>query len=65
MHASPITAETPGEKLVKYRLHYLALAISLPVSAQEADYELVTISIHTIRAETALPVTGLMCVGIQ
>ena len=59
MHASPITAETPGEKLVKYRLHYLALAISLPVSAQEADYELVTTAIHTIRAETALPVTVL------
>ncbi len=31
--------------------------MSLPVSAQEADYELVTTAIHTIRSETALPVS--------
>jgi iron complex outermembrane receptor protein len=42
---------------VKYRLPYLALIMSLPVSAQEADYELVTTAIHTIRSETALPVS--------
>jgi iron complex outermembrane receptor protein len=33
--------------------------ISLPTAAQEADYELVTTGMHTIRSETALPVTVL------
>jgi len=37
----------------------LAIAIASQASAQEADYELVTTAIHTIRAETALPVTVL------
>ncbi|MDG2175187.1 MAG: TonB-dependent receptor [Gammaproteobacteria bacterium] len=37
----------------------LMVIISLPAAAQEADYELVTTGMHTIRSETALPVTVL------
>ena len=37
----------------------IMVIISLPVAAQESDYELVTTGMHTIRSETALPVTVL------
>ncbi len=37
----------------------LATLVSVSATAQEADYELVTTAIHTIRTETALPVTVL------
>ena len=37
----------------------LLVAVSFHITAQEADYELVTTGMHTIRSETALPVTVL------
>jgi len=45
--------------IIKRKHLLLAVAIASHASAQEADYELVTTAIHTIRAETALPVTVL------
>jgi len=44
---------------MKRKSMLLAMAIAGQATAQEADYELVTTAIHTIRAETALPVTVL------
>ena len=44
---------------MKSRIYFLAAFLGTPAFAQEADYELVTTAIHTIRAETALPVTVL------
>ena len=38
---------------------FIMVIISLPVAAQESDYELVTTGMHTIRSETALPLTVL------
>lgn len=49
-----------SESLLMKRNYLLLSAIaSVHAYAQEADYELVTTAIHTIRAETALPVTLL------
>ena len=42
---------------MKHKKLFLVIAASLNANAQEADYELVTTAIHTIRSETALPVS--------